>query len=382
MKRPVRVLLAFHHYHAAYHEGAARYAREVGWTLDALPAQSREFPRDDRYDGILVHALGASKLRRLVETSRLPTVDLTGTLDRAGVPKVMHDYHAMAGAAADYLSGLGWKHLAFYVSQPIRSFQADRGGWYWSGFQRAALARGRAASLLEWRPRRGAAGHDARFEWLCRELMRLPKPLAVWAWDDYAAVELLDACAANDLVVPRQVAVLGNHNETLVCDFTRVPLSSLGTNRAVMAYTGCRLLDGLIHGRSDIPAVTLVKPGEICERQSTSLNEEQIPVNLSKVVRLIQSHYQGPLAIPELARQAGMSVRLLQRELRAETGMSPSELLIRCRMANARRLLLETASPVERVGELCGYGSLSAFSQAFTREVGLSPQRFRRESGR
>jgi LacI family transcriptional regulator len=381
MKRPVRVLLAFHHYHAAYHEGAARYAREAGWTLDALPAQSREFPRDDRYDGILVHALGPSELRRLVETSRLPTVDLTGTLARAGVPKVMHDYHAVAAAAADYLIGLGWKHLAFYLSQPLRSFPADRERLYWAGFQRAAQARGREVSLLEWRPRRGGAGHDARFEWLGEGLLRLPKPLAVWAWDDYAAVEVLDACAAKDLLVPRQVAVLGNHNETLVCDFTRVPLSSVGTNRALMAYQGCRLLDGLIRGRTDLPAVTLVQPGEICQRQSTALNEEQMPVNLSKVVRLIRSHFHGPLAIPELARRAGMSVRLLQRELRAATGMSPSELLVRCRMENARRLLLETNSPVERIGELCGYGSLSAFTQAFTREVGMAPQRFRREGG-
>lgn len=379
MKRPVRVLLAFHHYHAAYHEGAARYAREAGWTLDALPAQSREFPHDDRYDGILVHAMGASELRRLVETSRLPTVDLTGTLKRPEVPKVMHDYDAVAVAAADYLIGLGWKHLAFYVSQPLRSFQADRERLYWTGFQRAARERGREVSLLEWRPQRGRAGHAARFEWLCAELMRLPKPLAVWGWDDYAAVELLDACAANDLLVPRQVAVLGNHNETLVCDFTRVPLSSVDTNRALMAYHGCRLLDGLIGGRAGIPAVTLVKPGEVCQRQSTALNEEQMPVNLSKVVRLIRSHFHGPLAIPELARQAGMSVRLLQRELRAQTGFSPSELLIRCRMENARRLLLDTASSVERVGELCGYGSLSAFTQAFKREVGVAPQRFRQQ---
>lgn len=381
MKRPVRVMLAFHHYHAAYHEGAARYAREAGWTLDALPAQSREVLHDGRYDGILVHAMGASELRRFVERSRLPTVDLTGTLERAGVPKVMHDYQAMAAAAADYLIGLGWKHLAFYVSQPLRGFQADRERLYWAGFQGAVAERGRTASLVEWRPRRGGAGAGGRFEWLCRELARLPKPLAVWAWDDYAAVEVLDACAANELLVPRQVAVLGNHNETLVCDFTRVPLSSLGTNRALMAYTGCGLLDRLIHGRGEVPPVTLVRPGEICERQSTALNEENIPVQLSRVVRLIRSHFQEPLAVPELARKAGMSVRLLQRELRAETGMSPTELLARCRMEHARRLLLESAAPVERVGELCGYSSLSAFTQAFKREVGVPPQRFRRQGG-
>ncbi len=52
------VLLTFQYYHADYHEGAACYAREAGWVLDALYAHAHgEAPLLSLYDGIVVHAL-------------------------------------------------------------------------------------------------------------------------------------------------------------------------------------------------------------------------------------------------------------------------------------------------------------------------------------
>ncbi len=366
------MLLAFQYYHADYHEGAARYAREQGWILDALYAVARgDTPDLGLLDGIVVHALQDDPLRRLIERSQLPTVDLAGTLRRAGVPKIMHDYPSFGAKAADYFITHGWKHLAFYMFKPLSALPPDREPLYWQHFQGTAVAHGRTAHLLEW------AGPRGRLPWLVRRLKELPKPLAVWTADDPSAVDVLDAAAQAGRRVPEELAVLGTHNETPICEFAPLPLSSLDSHRQQQAYAACRILDQLMRGHRNQPPKTVIEPGEIVERMSTGHPEEALEAGLKRALRLIETRFARPLAAREIAREAGMSVRLLQRQLRLQTGRSLTELLVHCRMECARRLLLQTGDSVERIAEASGYGSLSAFSQAFSREVGMSPRAYR-----
>ena len=370
--KPKRVLLAFQHYHTAYHEGAARYAREAGWVLDALYAQAHDvLPSLRHYDGIVIHAIRRDVLRRYVERSAIPTVDLTGTLARSGVPKVMHDYRALAATAADFFIHQGWKHIAFYISQPLRAYGPEREPLYWPEFENMAHAHRRTAHLLEW------TGKTNRLRWLRQRLAGLPKPLAVWAWDDFSAVEVLDAALQEGLRVPEQVAVLGTHNESLVCEFAPVPLSSLDSRRNEQAYVACRILDQLMRGQRRVPAKTIIEAGDIVERLSTGQPHETLTAGLNRALRLIHTQFAQPLTAPDVARAAGMSVRSLQLQLRRETGKSFTETLIHYRIMRARKRLLETGDSIEHISEACGYGSLSAFSQAFTREMGLSPRQYR-----
>jgi LacI family transcriptional regulator len=372
--KPKRILLAFQHYHVAYHQGAARYAREAGWILDSLFAQAHDgLPALRSYDGIIVHALRRDALRRYVERSSVPTVDLTGTLRRTGVPKVMHDYRALAATAADFFIHQGWKHIAFYISQPLATYGPDREPVYWPEFQNMALAHRRTAHLLEW------TGKSNRLHWLRQQLAKLPKPLAVWAWDDFSAVEVLDAALQGGWRVPEQVAVLGTHNESLVCEFAPVPLSSLDSRREKQAYSACRILDQLMQGKQHIPAKSVIEAGDVVERLSTGHPHATHTAGLNRALRLIHTQFAHPLYASDVAREAGMSVRSLQLQLRRETGKSLSETLTHYRIMRARKRLLETADSVERIAEACGYGSLSAFSQAFKREVGVSPLRFRQK---
>jgi len=371
MKRQ-RVLLAFQYYHADYHAGVAQYAREAGWVLDALYARAHgEAPLLSLYDGIVVHALENDDLRRNIECSDIPAVDLAGTLRRAGVPKIMHDYPAFGIKAADYFITKAWKHLAFYIFKPLADLPQAREPLYWQHFQKTALAHGRKAYLLEW------TGKSGRLQWLARRLAELPKPLAVWTADDPTAAEVLDAASQAGLRVPEQLAVLGTHNETLVCDFSLVPLSSLDGRRQQQAYVACRILDQLMHGRRKQPPKTVIAPGDIVERMSTGHPEETVTAGLKRVLEIIDTRFAQPITARDIAREAGMSVRWLQRQLRIQTDRSLTEILILRRIECARKLLLQSDESVESIAEACGYGSSSAFTQAFTREVGLSPLRFR-----
>jgi AraC family transcriptional regulator len=98
---------------------------------------------------------------------------------------------------------------------------------------------------------------------------------------------------------------------------------------------------------------------------------------LHKVVRLLETHLDEELQLDRLAEEAGMSAFHFSRLFKKTTGFSPSQYLIRLRMAEARRLLRETERSVIEIGLEVGYSSPSHFAQIFRREVGITPTDYR-----
>lgn len=82
-------------------------------------------------------------------------------------------------------------------------------------------------------------------------------------------------------------------------------------------------------------------------------------------------------SIATLARSCGASLRTLERTFLAETGLAAGEWRRRVRLFHALRLL-EGDAAVTEVAFAVGYGSVSAFSQAFARQFGHSPSRSKR----
>jgi len=74
----------------------------------------------------------------------------------------------------------------------------------------------------------------------------------------------------------------------------------------------------------------------------------------------------------QLARKSGASLRTLERCFLAETGVAVGEWRRRVRLFHAMRLL-EAGKAVGVVADEVGYDSVSAFSQAFSKQFGRSP---------
>src|SRR2546430_5061311 len=72
-----------------------------------------------------------------------------------------------------------------------------------------------------------------------------------------------------------------------------------------------------------------------------------------------------PLDLDTLAEQAHMSLRLLTRRLREETGLPPMAWLGEARLDRARELLETTAEPVESIGPLTWLGAPAPGRAAF-----------------
>ena len=99
---------------------------------------------------------------------------------------------------------------------------------------------------------------------------------------------------------------------------------------------------------------------------------------LGPVLDWMREHLADDLSVEQLAARAHLSPRTFARRFRAETGTTPHHWLTDQRVLHARRLLEETAQPVEVVAELVGLGSAAVLRHHFTRRVGTTPQAYRR----
>ncbi len=100
---------------------------------------------------------------------------------------------------------------------------------------------------------------------------------------------------------------------------------------------------------------------------------------VAQVLREMHGEIARPWTVAELASRAALSRSAFFERFARVVGVSPMEYLLDWRMAVAKDLLRRQYS-ITDVADRIGYGSASAFSTAFARQVGNSPARFAREA--
>jgi transcriptional regulator GlxA family with amidase domain len=96
-----------------------------------------------------------------------------------------------------------------------------------------------------------------------------------------------------------------------------------------------------------------------------------------KVQHWLQAKGVGPVAVAEMAAEAGMEERTFQRRFKAATAMTPVEYVQHIRVGKARELLEFTRRTVDQIAWTVGYEDAAAFRKLFHRITGLSPQEYR-----
>lgn len=95
------------------------------------------------------------------------------------------------------------------------------------------------------------------------------------------------------------------------------------------------------------------------------------------VARYLEQNLGADLSLQQIAREVGLSSRQVHRLFLKYVGNSPHDYLLRHRLEEARRLLMEKGRKmqVKEIAFSCGFNSLSYFSNAFKRVYGVSPSR-------
>jgi AraC-like DNA-binding protein len=110
--------------------------------------------------------------------------------------------------------------------------------------------------------------------------------------------------------------------------------------------------------------------------------ESPVPERLRAVKRHLDTHYNQPSTLDELAHLAHLSVSHLSAEFRACFGLPPIEYRTRLRMQHACRFLKDTNLRVSEIASLVGYPDVFYFSKHFKTFHGVSPREFRKNAAR
>lgn len=104
------------------------------------------------------------------------------------------------------------------------------------------------------------------------------------------------------------------------------------------------------------------------------------PWKLKRVLDFIDSNLDEDLRLQDLAVVAGLSLFHFVRVFKQATGVTPYHYVRDRRIERSRALLIDSKLEISQLALMCGFSSQSHFTAAFTKAVGVSPGRFRRES--
>lgn len=99
---------------------------------------------------------------------------------------------------------------------------------------------------------------------------------------------------------------------------------------------------------------------------------------LSAALRAMSQRLDDPLPLADVARAQGIGLRRLEQMFRDGLGQGPGAAYLELRLQAARRMMADTAHPIQDIALRCGFSDRSAFSRAFRRRFGLAPRAARR----
>lgn len=86
-------------------------------------------------------------------------------------------------------------------------------------------------------------------------------------------------------------------------------------------------------------------------------------------------------SVEELATRLGVSIPVINQQFREETGFTPHAYLMRCRIAQSKRLLSQGSHSLSLIASRLGFASVQHFIRAFRNAVGVAPGAWRASRG-
>ncbi len=373
------VLLALGYYDHRFHMGVARYAREHGWHLTADMAYGRPIPWGWKGDGIVAKLTSRNDLARFVMGAKTPVVNVGRGIGR-NTPLVLIDELPLVRLAVEHFISRGFGSFAWFgpysteTTDPVGAPGVPIRG---PAFVRELARADQTCHVMDWQRARGNKPDTwpAQRTWLIDQLQALPKPLALFCWDDSEAANAVQACRAAKIQVPEEIAILGVNNDELICEALPVPLSSIDTDMEGRAYQAAAVLDKLMAGRKPPPR-TIMPPKCLVTRKSTDILA--VPhVDLARALRFIWENFHRPISVPDIAQVAALSTRGLHKAFLRHLERSPLQEIHRVRLQHAMKLLRETENKIPAIATACGFESAKNIHRTFLQQAGMTPRQYR-----
>lgn len=361
-------------------EGVVRYAREAGpWAFYRMPLYYRELHGDE---GVVRWAeeWGADAI-----IAQLTDVDLD-ILNRLDIPIIVQNYkeryHGLSNLTGDYY-GTGVMAASFFIRKGYKAFayygfldtvwMRERG----EGFRDTVADHGYPVYVLDDDGQMSGGQWNFDAERVSRWLLDLPKPVALFACDDYYALQITEVCKMYNIDIPGDIAVLGVDNDNLLCNISDPSLSSIELDVENGGYEVGKLLHQFIEKKITAPVDVIIKPVRIVARGST----ERFAVSdkyIGQVLDYIDENYRNPLSVDDLIRIIPYSRRVLEKKFKGETGISVYQYIQQQRIDRFASLLITTDLPLVEAAANAGFTDYKNISRIFVKMKGMTPLQYRK----
>jgi transcriptional regulator GlxA family with amidase domain len=121
----------------------------------------------------------------------------------------------------------------------------------------------------------------------------------------------------------------------------------------------------------------LRRPGRQAQFSQMLARQAQEPERVRGLSAFILENLDENLSVQRLAEEIGTSARTLSRRCERELGETPSAVVRRMRIEEARRLLEQTSLPLKAIAIRTGVGDPSTLWRLFSRALGVTPTEHR-----
>jgi LacI family transcriptional regulator len=368
--------------------GVAAYVRpHADWTLriatesvDRIVTLMKSRP----VDGAFVHPTTDAELE-LIANCGVPCILTTTKAPQKVLPYFTANNQLMGRMAAEHFIEKGFANFAYY---------STLGNLFWSlerldGFSQR-LAQAGFTPYIFGPPEPGTYAVDSSGQWapsswmanteyLKYWLKSLPKPIAIFATDDSVAYDMVEVAREIGIRIPEEVSVVGAYNDLTRCLLSNPPLSSIALDLEQNGYNAAALLHKIITGKEEMKGQRLMnEPIHIVTRQSTDI----LAVNdhdLAAALHYIRLNCNWPIQVGDVVKQTSTSRRGLEIKFRDHIKHSIADEIMRVKIDQVTRMLLESDMSMERIAESLSFCSSSYMRKVFRRIKGVNPLVFRRE---
>lgn len=317
-------------------------------------------------DGVIARVENPA-IARALQASELPVVDVSAAVARPLFPQVITDSRAVTDLAFEHFRVRGLTRFAFCGQEGFR-WAEQRGAFFAERVRREGF-RHEAFPLRQRAP-------EAEVRALAAWLRRLPRPVGVLACYDIRGQQVLEACHHANLRVPEDVAVLGVHNDELLCELCDPPLSSVRPDAALAGRVAASRLADLMRGRFVGPQVTLIPPVGVQTRQSTDV-VAVADGRVAAAVRFVRERASDGINVTDVLRAVPIARTALERRFKEALGCSPRQLIERVRLDLVRQCLMEGELSLAAIAERTGFVHPEYLTVVFRRVEGMPPREWR-----
>lgn len=333
-------------------EGIVRWVKE--WNADAIVAQWGN-------EGInLLKSLDIPVILQNYEKRSDYFSNLTG------------DYKATGKMAASFFAQKGFRNFAFYGNKGV-IWSLERA----EGYRREVERFGGDYYYFETENLSGeqwSKSHIHLDDWL----LSLPKPIALFACDDYFALQVSEICKINNIRIPDDISLLGVDNDELICNLSDPPISSIVLELERGGYETGRLIDKLVKKEKVGQFNIVINPIRVEARHSTEKYDISSKYIL-EVVKYIEKNFKSEISIDELCHIVPLSRRNLEVKFKNDLGTSIYQFILNCRVEHLAYLLLTTDRSLFDLAFEVGFKDCKNVSRVFKKFKNSSPNEYRQK---